>query len=148
MVLNSRLPTARSDPQTRWLAEDLAAAQGKPVLVLFFNPMYSLKGRKTHGLARIYWQPLFAKHKVSLVISGCHRLYFRTVQGGIPYLITAGGGGILSRIDSRRSLLPTDVAVAIHHFIEFVASPGELRGRVVDTEGTTRDEFVISLPTP
>ena len=88
------------------------------------------------------------KHKVRAVISGCHHLYFRTAQDGIPYLITAGGGGVLSRIQSRRSLLPTDVAAAYYHFVAFTVTPGEIRGRVVDREGRTRDEFVLPLAKP
>ena len=148
VVLNSARPTSRSDPQTRWLAEDLAEAAGRPILVFFHNPIFSIKGRDTHSFGRLYWHPLFVKHRVTAVISGAHHLYFRTVQDGVPYIITAGGGGILSRIDSRRSLLPTDVVVAFHHAVVFTVTPAELRGRVLDTEGRTRDEFVLTLRRP
>ena len=148
LVLNSRLRTARTDPQTQWLADDLAAAQGKPTLVFFYNPIFGGKGRGGHPMGRLYWHPLFVKHKVAAVLSGCQRLYFRTQQDGVPYLVTAGGGGILSRIESRRSLLPTDVLATYHHLMAFTVSPTELRGRVIDREGRTRDEFAIPLARP
>jgi hypothetical protein len=66
----------------------------------------------------------------------------------VPHIITAGGGGILSRIVSRRSLLPDDVVAAFYHFIAFTVSETELRGRVVDNEGRTRDAFVLPLIPP
>lgn len=145
VFLNSLRRLHRGDEQTAWLADDLAAADGRPIVVLFHHPMLTPKGGDSIGLARMYWRPLFVKHKVRAVINGCQRFYYRTRQDGVVYIVTAGGGGILSRVASRRSLLPGDVLAAYHHFIAFTVTATELRGRVVDTEGRTRDEFAIPL---
>ena len=60
--------------------------------------------------------------------------------------------------DSLRSLWPAlvflsvpiaaHVVAAYYHYVDFTAAPGQLRGRVVDNEGVTRDEFAIALPKP
>lgn len=151
VVLDSHLPTSHTDEQTRWLAADLAAAGGTRTFVLFHNPIYSCKARGSHGLGRTYWHPLLVKHRVRAVFSGNHHLYLRTRQDGVTYIITACGGSPLDRVDSRRGLLPDDVAAAVHHFLEVAVAPGGVRVRVVDPEGRTRDEFdvpVAAVPKP
>ncbi|MFW6108753.1 MAG: metallophosphoesterase family protein [bacterium] len=149
VFLDSLRRARRDDEQTAWLDKDLAAAGQRPSVVVLHSPVLSPKGGTGNsGLARFYWRPLFVKHGVRLVLSGSPRFYHRTRQDGVVYIVTAGGGGILSRVESRRSLLPGDVLAAYHHFIAFTVTAGEFRGRVVDPEGRTRDEFVIPLRQP
>jgi len=148
VVLDSRTPARRDDPQTRWLAADLEAAKGRLIFVFFYDPIHSVTGRASHGgTARIFWHPLFVRNQVRAALSGGHHIYYRTAQDGVHYLITGGGGAPLDAILARRNLLPTDVAGSFHHCIEITVAGDRVRGRVVDTEGKTRDEFELpSLP--
>ena len=145
VVLSCPTRVSRTDPVTRWLDADLAAVQGKPIFVLLHHPFHSVVGRGRAGMAAFYWAPLFARHKVHIVLSGCHHLYFRTRQGGVTYIVTGGGGAPIDRIQSRRNITPNDVAATIHHYLEVTVAGGEIRGRVVGTKGKTRDEFAIPI---
>lgn len=148
VVLDTLVPITRTGAQTTWLAKDLAAAEGKPIVALMHNPIFTIRGRGSRTVARTYWHPLFVKHKVALVLAGNQHFYFRSRQEGVTYVVTAGGGAMLQRIDSRRSLLPDDVVASYFHFIELTLTARDLRGRIVDREGVTRDEFAIPLPRP
>jgi len=135
----------RSDPVTQWLDADLAAAQGKPIFVLYHHPFHSVVGKGRAGMVGFYWTPLFAKHKVHIVFGGAHHLYVRTCQDGVTYIVSGGGGARLDRIQSRRNILPNDVVAATHHYIEITIVVGDIRGRVVGPKGKTRDEFIIPI---
>jgi hypothetical protein len=144
--LDSSQRIRRDDPQTKWLACDLGAVPGKMTFVFFYDPVQTVTGRPSRLNPRNPWHELFVRCKVRAVLSGAHHIYYRTAQGGVPYLVTGGGGAPLDEIMARHDLLPSDVAGAFHHFIEFTVKGKEIRGRAVDTEGKTRDEFVLTPP--
>ncbi len=134
-----------NSPQTRWLAKDLAAADGKPIVVLTHYAIFGAAERYILREANLFWHPLFVRHKVAVVFSGARHLYHRTSQDGVVYIITGGGGALLNPVMARRQVLPNDVAGSYHHFIEMTLEDGRFHGRVVDSEGRTRDEFFIPL---
>ncbi|MGW7260877.1 purple acid phosphatase family protein [Streptomyces sp. NPDC054834] len=102
--------------QTRWLDRrlgELRTAKGVDFVVVFFHHCaYSTSQHASDGGIRKEWLPLFAKHKVDLVINGHNHVYERTdaikngrvartvpiggstdpARDGIVY-VTAGGGG-------------------------------------------------------
>ena len=143
IALDTELRVSRDDEQTEWLREDLPRARASHVVVFSHRAVFGAAGRNTIGNGRMFWHPLFVKHKVRAVFSGGRHLYHRTSQDGVAYFVTGGGGPPLDPVMARRSLLPTDVAGSFHHCIEFTVSKDQLRGRAVDTEGKTRDEFVL-----
>jgi hypothetical protein len=143
VLLDTTGAVRQGDAQTQWLTEDLAAAGAKPIVVVFHRPMVTVGKGAANGDAHFFWHPLFVKHKVRVVFAGGDRLYFRTAEDGVAYIVTGAGGGILSLVEARRRLLPTDVAGSYHHFIEMTVSGQEMRGRAVDPDGRTRDEFLI-----
>ena len=102
--------------QTKWLDRKLAelrAAKDVDFVVVFFHHCaYSTSAHASDGGVRAEWLPLFAKHRVDLVINGHNHVYERTdairngevgrtvpigastdpARDGIVY-VTAGGGG-------------------------------------------------------
>lgn len=144
--LDSSQAPRRDDPQMKWLASDLASAEGKMAFVFFLDPMQTVTGRPARFAPHNPWHDLFVRYKVRAVLSGGHHIYYRTVQDGVLFLVTGGGGAPLDEIMARHDLLPSDVAGSFHHFIEFTVKGKEIRGRVVDTEGKTRDEFTLTPP--
>ncbi|MEU9735518.1 metallophosphoesterase family protein [Streptomyces sp. NPDC048002] len=102
--------------QTKWLAgrlRELRAAKGVDFVVVFFHHCaYSTSSHASDGGVRAEWLPLFAEHRVDLVINGHNHVYERTdaVKNGevgrpVPIggatdpsrdgtvFVTAGGGG-------------------------------------------------------
>ncbi|MEU1129441.1 metallophosphoesterase family protein [Streptomyces sp. NPDC005900] len=102
--------------QTAWLDRrlgELRAAEGIDFVVVFFHHCaYSTSTHASDGGVRDAWLPLFARHRVDLVINGHNHVYERTdaikngevgrpvpvgastdpARDGIVY-VTAGGGG-------------------------------------------------------
>lgn len=146
VALDVNQPYDSNSPQTRWLASDLAAAAGKPIVVLTHYAVFGAAERYILREANLFWHPLFVRNRVAVVFSGARHLYHRTSQDGVAYIITGGGGALLNPVMARRQVLPGDVAGSYHHFIEMTLEAGRFHGRVVDEEGKTRDEFFIPLP--
>jgi hypothetical protein len=146
VFLDSELRVEREDPQTRWLAEDLASAGGKPIVVFLYRAIFGAGGRNVLPNGEMSWHPLFVRHKVRAVFCAARRLYHRTSQDGVAYIITGGGGGTLDPVMARRQLMFGDASGSFNHCIEVTVSADEIRCRVVDTEGKTRDEFLLPIP--
>jgi hypothetical protein len=144
VVLDSEIRLGpKPGPQTTWLAEQLAAAEGRHIFVFFHKPIFSVAWGKFRVGGLAYWRPLFAHHRVRAVFCGGHHIYYRTAQDGVTYVVTGGGGAPLTKVKARRNIMPNDVAGSFHHCIEVEVLGSKVRGRAVDTEGKTRDEFVI-----
>ena len=145
VALDVNEPYDDKSAQTKWLAADLAAARGKPIVVLTHYAVFGAAERYILREADLFWHPLFVRNRVAVVFSGARHLYHRTSQDGVVYIITGGGGSLLNPVMARRQILPGDVAGSYHHFIEMTLEEGRFHGRVVDKEGRTRDEFFIPL---
>ncbi|MDG9718770.1 metallophosphoesterase family protein [Streptomyces sp. DH24] len=102
--------------QTAWLDRTLRELRAAPdvdfVVVFFHHCAYSTSTHASDGGVRAEWLPLFARHRVDLVINGHNHVYERTdairggevgrpvpvggstdpARDGIVY-VTAGGGG-------------------------------------------------------
>lgn len=144
IVLDSALPPrVVGDPQTEWLAARLAEADGRHIFVVLYDPIHSVGWGRFAKNADAYWHPLFRHYKVRAVFSGGHRIYYRTVQDGVSYIVTGGGGALLAQVKARHNILPDDVASSYHHCIEIVVAGESIRGRAIDVAGRTRDEFIL-----
>ncbi len=143
VFLDTELPVEKDDRQTRWLAADLAAAEGRPIFVFTHRSVYGAAERFILASGRQWWHPLFVRHRARVVFSGARHLYHRLNKDGVAYVITGGGGGALDPVMARRQLAPGDVAASFNHCIEVTLSDDTIRCRAVDIEGRTRDEFVL-----
>ena len=146
IALDSEKPPKRRDPQTDWLKQTLAEADGRHIFVFFHKPIINVAWRKTVGSARPYWMPLFSRHKVRAVFHGGHHLYFRMLDRGVSYVTTGGGGAPLDDIRSRRNMTRHDAAAKFHHFVEVTVDGDDVLARVIDLEGRTRDQFRLGPP--
>jgi len=143
VFLDTELRIEKEDPQSRWLAADLASAEGKPIFVFSHRALFGAAERYVLRMGHYWWHPLFVKHKVRVAFSGARHLYHRLYQDGVAYVITGGGGSPLDPVLARRQVGPADVAASFTHCVEVTVGPDEIRCRAVDTEGNTRDEFAL-----
>jgi len=148
VFLDTEQRVYRDDPQTRWLAADLASAGTKPIFAFTHRALFGIAERYIFPPGAQWWHPLFVRHKVRVVFSGARHLYHRTFQDGVAYVITGGGGGPLDPVMARRQLTPRDVAGTFNHCVEVTLDGAEIRLRAVDVEGRTRDEFAVRASGP
>ena len=132
--------------RTAWLARELQKAAYDPeatwVIPAFHRPPFSEGERWGDGSIRQWWVPLFTKYEANMVLSGHAHTYQRTKPiGGVPYLVSGGGGGWLYRVEPEHPSM--EFATSAYHFVQFRVE-GEtmlLEGKLPDGTVFDRAEF-------
>jgi len=110
IALPFKYPKGESE---KWLKEELEAARAAKKHIFVFNhaPFYTVGGKsKTEiGNKETSVTKLFQEYGVLGVFSGHDHGYYRTVRGGIPYVISAGGGAKIYPATRLKEALPEDV---------------------------------------
>jgi hypothetical protein len=164
VALDTNMSLAAGSTQLGWLEQDLAANTQPWTFVFFHYPPYSAgildrdgrRARLEFPPLRRHLVPLLEQHGVDVVFSGHSHSYERTYPilqnspidrgqdpsytdpGGPIYIITGGGGGNLTELDS--SSLNAE-AIAVPHLVEVSISGNELVGQAIAPPGEIIDEF-------
>jgi len=98
--------------QTRWLEDDLRAAQKSSLRFLFAHhpPMTAVKRRQGDNPHMIALEPMFEKYKLSAGFFGHDHNYQHYLKNGIHYFITGGGGAPLYDVDTPPAEITKKVA--------------------------------------
>jgi len=130
------------DQQRSWLIEDLEETTLPWTVVVLHRPLYSSTNGAASEAIRDDLGPVFAEHRVDLVLSGHARNYERfQPDGGVTYVVTGGGGAGLQGFGDNRTSV---AAASVHHYLSVDASPSSLSVSVIDEEGTVIDTFNLS----
>jgi len=96
-----------------WLKKELEAARAAKKHIFVFNhaPFYTVGGKSRTEIENKETSitKLFQEYGVLGVFSGHDHGYYRTVRGGIPYVISAGGGAKIYPATRLKEALPEDV---------------------------------------
>jgi penicillin V acylase-like amidase (Ntn superfamily) len=128
--------------QMRWLERQLSTNDAPWLLVYFHVPVYSsraeddLEVHLRHTLA-----PLFERYGVDLVLMGHQHSYERIVVEGVTYVVTAGGGAPLYRLDEPEP--ESRVAARAHHYLLIDLDPSRLTGTAINRHGQVIDQFEL-----
>jgi len=144
IVLDTNVDLSPGSDQHRWLIGDLEGTSGSggTIIAVFHHPPYNIGSHRRSGekLRRIL-VPLFRTYGVGAVFSGHDHNYQRFEVGGIPYVVTGGGGAPLY---SRHAESPLNrVFVKAYHFCVIYRRDGQLRVAVIDDKAGIIDRFVI-----
>jgi len=105
-------PKVKDDPiKFKWLESILKKARGKHVFVFQHRPHYTV-GKKTYSDVEgkeTKTTRLFTKYGVRAVFSGHDHIYYRTVRGGVNYVISAGAGAGIYPLDRESDAIKGDV---------------------------------------
>jgi hypothetical protein len=105
------------DESEQWLTEELkkASAAKKRIFVYNHNPFFTVgsKTKKDYPNKENDITKLFSEQGVCAVFSGHEHIYYRTIRGGVPYIISAGGGATLYALTRKSEALPEDVYYGI-----------------------------------
>lgn len=130
-------------PQVKWLEAELAKehVQKAPFRVVFLHdPVYISRGRSSELLRR-FWAPIFRKYKVDVVFAGWH-MYERSVNQGVTYIISGGGGAELIWM-RKDPMYPSQVEARRHHFCRVDVGAGAMTIRPIATDGTVLDSVTL-----
>ncbi|HJQ83203.1 MAG TPA: metallophosphoesterase [Candidatus Binatia bacterium] len=137
-----------SADQLRWLDAELARSDEKWKICFFHHPLYTSGAKNGPSVAlREELEPIFVRHRVSVVFSGHEHVYERVrPQKGIYYFV-AGGGGKLSR-----GILRPEQRITVrgfdrgHHFMLVEIVGDELFFQAVSETGETVDAGTLPRP--
>jgi len=131
-------------PQIKWLEAELAkenARQAAFRVVFLHDPVYICRGRSSELLRRV-WAPLFRKHKVDVVFASWH-MYERSVNDGVTYIISGGGGAELIWM-RKDPTYPSQVEARRHHFCRVDVGAGAMTIRAIASDGTVLDSVMLA----
>jgi len=132
------------EPQTAWLADDLAASDSQFTVVVLHRPPFSSGSHGSSEGVRAAFVPLF-EGRVDLVLAGHDHHYERTEEmDGVTYIVT-GGGGIGTRGVGESDF--TAVSIQVAHFVHVMVEDDEMRVVAVDAMGEPFDGVVIPART-
>lgn len=146
-----------ADPaQLAWLDAELSRARARGPRAIFVATHDGPFSRGPHGgneLAATLYVPLLRRHGVAALFAGHDHIYQRGVAGGLPYVVSGGGGAplypITCGVPGRRRCAQDDGAVtarSVHHYVmvEVYRDYARLCPRLPD--GTPLEEcFTISF---
>jgi 3',5'-cyclic AMP phosphodiesterase CpdA len=146
LMLNTQvlLRDGQRDEQIAWLSERLADDRFRYSIPVFHVPPYTSGLHTLDGRAvREYWQPLFERAKVPLVLSGHDHNYERIEINGIAYIVSGGGSSVLYAL---RSQVPgSQVFVSASHYLVVEFSPQQIHLQAKGIDGGILDDAVIPL---
>ena len=136
-IINGSLPV--DDEQLEWLKKDLEANNGKAISVSMHLPLF------TSGHYQPYDAPylieLFEKYKVMFVFSAHVHSYERSLNNGVNYVVTAGGGAPLYNPTHENS--NKVLRVQEHHYCILTRNADEYTLTVKDINGKIIDSLTV-----
>lgn len=129
--------------QKVWLEHDLAATRQPWKIVFFHRPIYSSSNHGSDEKIRADLEPIFIRHKVSMIFNGHDHNYERTVPiGGVTYVVTGGGG---KRLYKAGRNVWTAFSKKVHHVVLVRVDGERLSLEAVEPDGTVMDRLDLDL---
>ena len=126
------------------MEEDLAATRKRWKIAFLHRSPY---GSSRHGgdeRVRENLEPLFARHKVDVVLAGHDHVYERTVPiRGVTYVVSGGGGRRLYRAGKGKR---TAFSKSAHHAVLVRLDGGRLPLEAIEPGGTVLDRSDLEKP--
>lgn len=147
--------------QFRWLEAELRSASADAridwVIVFLHHSIYSgasgFFGYGSHEALQAVLAPLFDRYRVDLVLSGHDHDYQRSkpiragqiasTGEGTVYVVTGGGGGLMSLHGVVEDAWFTDRAEKLFHYVKITIDDEELRLEAIDSQGRAFDAYAI-----
>jgi predicted phosphodiesterase len=130
------------EPQTAWLAQDLAQNELPWTIVYLHRPPFSSGHHGSSRQVREAFSSLFEQHGVQVVFAGHEHSYERTrLINGVTYVVT-GGGGYGTRSVGRSAF--TAYSEGVLHFVHAELQGDALLLHAIDAGGREFDSASIA----
>jgi len=126
--------------QYEFLVKTLETIKGQsPIIVYFYHPPFSASVMGGDQKVLEHLVPLFEDYGVDLVLSGQEHGYQRTQPiNGVVYVVTGGGGAILTSISDDPNLAKYN---SLYHYMVFEVEGDTLHGNMKGPRGVVEDSF-------
>ncbi|GAA2553868.1 metallophosphoesterase family protein [Pseudonocardia hydrocarbonoxydans] len=145
---NHDVVRGEQDAQTAWLDRALAVPDppGAWTIVAMHHPAFSAGAHGTDADVldlRARWAPIFARHRVPLVLAGqVHDHQRSRPQDGVTYVVS----GAAAKLRPTESQPFTAVSTSTRHFLDLAVHPDRLELRAVDQDGRLVDTVTRTRP--
>lgn len=145
-----------------WLEHELALSRQTAVstFVMFHEAPFSVGPHGPTLEAQRYLHPLFVRYHPRAVFCGHDHLYYRTTRGGVPYIVTGGGGAPPYRPENAQIAIPGDIFqkdvdslgrplgdaqynALIYHVIRCEVDGSRVTATVIRPDGSVIDKFTL-----
>lgn len=141
-ALDSTRSLRPGSQQHQWLAREGEASTARWKIAFFHHPAFSSGLHGSHGPIQRDLPPLFTRLGFDLVLTGHDHHYERTVPiGGVTYLVSGGGGGMLYRAQGAAWTAATRTE---HHFVGVQIAGDTLALRAIGADGRVIDAHAIA----
>jgi len=123
--------------QVEWLEKTAAASTAKHKFAVFHHPPFMIdakRGREA-DVIRPLIHPLLVKLKFCAAFCGHQHGFYSTARDGLRYVVTAGGGAPLWKIDPSLGQ-PGDLSKKFYHFLGFNDTGKRIEARVFGKDGS------------
>jgi len=139
-----------SGPTRAWLDKVLADADSEAglvwrIVVVHHGPWSSGPHGDNALLDEAKIPDLFRAHKIDIVLSGHDHIYERGIAGGLPYMVSGGGGAPLYRV--KKAQATSLHYEAVRHFVEATVSTGGIKFVVVRPDGSSVERCLLGKGT-
>jgi 3',5'-cyclic AMP phosphodiesterase CpdA len=150
VAIDTQQPLGPKSEQGRWLEADLAQAQaaGRFIVPFFHKAIFSIGPHAVEPdvlALKPVLHALFRRHGVRLAFEGHDHVYYRTVRGGITYVVTGGGGAPLYDGRHPELGLPQDVFEKVHHFCVVDVYAGRVEVTAYRSDLSELDRFEVAM---
>jgi Icc-related predicted phosphoesterase len=143
-MLDSRNFTDKA--QMEWLEKNASASTAKHKFAVFHHPPFMIdhkRGQEAEALRPLI-HPLLVKLKFCAAFCGHQHGFYSTVRDGVRYVVTAGGGAPLWKIDPSLGQ-PGDLSKKFYHFLGFTDTGKRIEARVFEKDGTEAADLRFTL---
>lgn len=144
-VLDSRGKFAERE-QLEWLEKTAGASTAKHKFAVFHHPPFMIdrdRGKEA-DVIRPNIHPLLVKLKFCAAFCGHQHAFYTTRRDGVRYVVTAGGGAHLWKIDPSLGQAG-DLSRKFYHFVGFKISGPKIEGHVYDEDGVEDESLAFPL---
>lgn len=152
-TVSTEVPVTPGSDQANWLEAEIADASHQPgfrfSVVYFHRPFATCGDTDDNPAARAYFEPIFAKYNVLLIVQAHMHGYERFELGQFTYVTAAGGGGSLGNVSAnitRPECSSRKASGPFYHAVIFDVTAGKLTGTAIDDKGAVRDSFEKVVP--
>ena len=131
-----------ADPsQAAWLEAELTRSQAPVKVAVFHHPPLTAGLHEDSVAVQRSWVPLFERHGVDLVLNGHNHGYEHSIQNGIDYVVTGGGGAQLYPcVDDPPTLV---TCLSENHFLLLELQGDALSVKALGVDGNEIDSFAV-----
>lgn len=132
--------------QVKWLEATASASTAKHKVAVFHHPPFMIdhkRGTEAEVL-RPNIHPLLVRLKFCAAFCGHQHGFYSTLRDGVRYVVTAGGGAPLWKIDPSLGQ-KGDLSRKFYHFCGFTFAAGKIEARVFEKDGTEAEDLRFTL---